>query len=293
VQTILENDLLCVLCDENGAQLTSIKGKKDSMEYLWNADLNYWNRHAPILFPIVGKVKNNKYRIDDKEYSLLQHGFARDKKFQVISVSSNKVVYQLSSNEETFQNYPFHFQLNVEYSLENNNLIVVYKINNKDKGDLFFSIGAHPGFNCPLLESETMGDYYLEFNEKETVSREVIDVDTGLLTGVSEAFLRNENIINLNKDLFKNDAIIFKNLKSTEVSLKSYKNSKKLTMNFTGFPYLGIWSKPGGAPFICIEPWFGHADFVDFNGDFREKSAIIRLEKDREFTCTYTISIEQ
>lgn len=289
----LENDFLEIIADEKGAELTSIKGKKDNIEYLWTADSQYWNRHAPILFPIVGKVKADKYRALDKEYNLGQHGFARDSKFQVILVSRSKLIYRLASSEETLKKYPYQFQLDVEYSLSENNLEVTYKVRNTDNIKIFFSIGAHPGFRCPFMESETMEDYYLEFNEKERAEGKILQAETGLLTEDSNLYLKNENIINLHKDMFQKDALIFNNLKSTELSLKSYKNNKKLIVNFKGFPYLGIWSKPSGAPFICIEPWFGHADTLNFNGDFSEKPGIIGLEKDQEFICAYTITVEQ
>lgn len=291
--TKLESELLEVSSVKNGAQLTSIKGKKDGIEYLWNANPKYWNRHAPILFPIVGKVKDNKYRIGEKEYTLGQHGFARDNEFQIVENSNNKIVYRLTSSEETLKNYPYNFLLDVEYFLSGNILKITYKVRNTDIKKIFFSIGAHPGFNCPLSASEIMEDYYLEFNETETAYREFLDAGTGLLNGVFGLVLDQENILNLSEDLFKDDALIFKGLKSNEIALKSYKNNKKLTMNFEGFPYMGIWSKPGGAPFICIEPWLGHADSIDFNGDFREKPGIIGLETDKEFICTYSIAIEQ
>jgi galactose mutarotase-like enzyme len=315
--TKLENDLIEVLADGTGAQLTSIKGKKDNIEYLWIADPKCWGRHAPILFPIVGMVKDNKYRIGNMEYNLEKHGFAKEQEFEVILEDLNmlegvnsledvnmlentnmlqdvkQVIYRLSDNEETLKKYPFHFQLDVVYSLVSNKLNVTYKIVNTDNTDIFFSIGAHPGFNCPLLESEAIEDYYLEFRENETASIQFIDLQTGLLTRGSELYLNNEKIINLTKDLFKNDALVFKNLKSKEISIKNHKNNKKVTVSIEGFPYLGIWAKPNGAPFVCIEPWFGHADFTDFNGDFREKSGIIKLETGKEFSCSYTITIEQ
>ncbi len=291
--TKLENDLLEVTADTAGAELTSIKEKKDKTEYLWSADPKYWSRHAPILFPIVGKVRNNKYRIGNNEYSLGQHGFARDNEFQVIEEKNNKVIYRLTSSEDTLKIYPYNFQLEVEYSLTENNLKVTYTVRNTDNTTIYFSIGAHPGFNCPLSESETMEDYFLEFSEKETTDRIIFDTETALLTKTKKLFLEDENIIKLSEELFKDDALIFKNLKSKSVSLKNHNNNKRLTLNFEGFPYIGIWSKPSGAPFICIEPWFGHADYVDFDGDFREKSGIINLEKEQEFKCSYIVSIEQ
>ena len=291
--TKLYNDLLEVEADTSGAELVSIKGKKDNTEYLWSADSKYWSRHAPILFPIVGKVRNNLYRIGDKEYSLGQHGFARDNEFQIVEVSDNKVIYRLTSSKDTLKIYPYDFQLDVEYILKENSLKIIYKVRNTDSETIFFSIGAHPGFNCPLSASESVKDYFFDFSEKETAERLIFDGKTGLLTNTKKIFLQDENTIKLSETLFKEDAIIFKNLKSKTISLRNNLNNKKITMEFGDFPYIGLWSKPEGAPFICIEPWFGHADYEDFTGDFSEKSGIISLEKDQEFNCAYTISIEQ
>lgn len=291
--TKLENELLQVLLDDNGAELISIKGKKDHVEYLWTADSKYWSRHAPILFPIVGKVKDNKYRIGEREFKLSQHGFARDSVFELVENENNKVVYKLTSSEDTLKNYPYKFELYVGYELKENNLQIKYKVKNIDNEKIYFSIGAHPGFNCPLLNGEHMEDYYLEFNKNENARTELLHTELGLFTGESETVLENSNIIKLSKKLFKNDALVFKNLNSNKIALKNNKNNKSITMNFQGFPYLGIWSKPDGAPFVCIEPWFGHADFVDFNGDYREKAGIMNLETGKEFTCSYDLLIEQ
>ncbi|MFD3156858.1 aldose 1-epimerase family protein [Haloimpatiens sp. FM7330] len=290
--TKLENELLEILADTNGAELISIKDKKDNIECLWTADPDYWKRHAPILFPIVGKVKNDKYRIGEREFTLTQHGFARDREFELIEKDNCKIIYRLRSNTDSLKKYPYKFELDVEYSLKQNNLEIIYKVRNIDDQSIYFSIGAHPGFNCPLFEDENIEDYYLEFNKNENASREILHPDLGLYTRESELVLKDSNILKLNKKLFKNDALVFKNLNSNKVSLKSNKHSKVITMDFKEFPYLGIWSKPNDAPFICIEPWFGHADFIDFDGDYREKSGVMSLEVGKEFTCSYNVSIE-
>ncbi|MCY6356512.1 aldose 1-epimerase family protein [Clostridium sp. ZS2-4] len=288
----LENEILEVSIENMGAQLTSIKGKKDNIEYLWTADPKYWGRHSPILFPIVGKVKNNQYRIEDKVFNLNQHGFVRNCDFTLIEEKDDRITYRLTSNEETLERYPYKFQLDVEYILIENSLEIIYRVRNIDDKDVFFSIGAHPGFNCPLMEGETMEDYYLEFSEKETVNRELIDAKVGLYTGESEELLKNESKISLKKELFKDDALVFKNLKSNRISLKNNKNNKVITVDFKGFPYLGVWSQSFGAPFVCIEPWYGHADFIDFDGDFREKEGIMKLGVEEEFECKHCIIVE-
>lgn len=293
----LENEVLKVEAAERGAELTSIKTKRDNVEYLWIAEPSVWGRHAPILFPIVGKVKNNTYRLDEATYNLNQHGFARDMDFQVIEKDFNKSIFKASWNDETIQKYPYKFELEVHYYLEGNNIKIMYKVRNKDDKEIYFSIGAHPGFNCPLIgdnQSQNLKfeDYYFEFENRETVERIPIN-EEGLLKNGSTPFLYDSNIIRLSRELFKRDALIFKDLNSKKISLKNIKNSKVVSVSFDGFPYLGLWSKYKEAPFVCIEPWYGHADFEDFEGDFREKDGVIKLPQGEEFSCSYNITISE
>ncbi|MFL0249303.1 aldose 1-epimerase family protein [Clostridium neuense] len=292
----LQNEFLKIEAVEKGAELISIKTVKDEAEYLWTGKSDIWARHAPILFPIVGKVKNNTYRINDNTYNLSQHGFARDMSFEAIKNTDSTAMFKLSYNEETLSKYPYKFELMVKYELKDNEIEVSYTVRNVDDKEIYFSIGAHPGFNCPVIGGDTENedlkfeDYYFEFEKRETTNIIPID-ENGLLKESPTPFLYDSNIIHLKRELFKKDAIIFKELSSKKVSLKNIKNSRAVTLEFDGFPYLGLWSKPQGAPFVCIEPWFGHADFEDFNGDFREKDGVMKLLRKQEFNCRYTIKI--
>jgi galactose mutarotase-like enzyme len=289
----LENELLEILSSSNGGELISIKGKKDKLDYLWTADSKYWGRHAPILFPIIGRVKDNKYKVGQQEFELGQHGFARDYEFDLIENKDNIIIYRLVSSEDSLKKYPYKFELYIKYELHQNKLNVTYEVKNIDNQKIYFSIGAHPGFNCPLLEGEDFEDYYLEFNKTENASREFLHKESLLFTGESEVVLNNTNTLKLSKKLFTQDALIFENLNSNEVALKNNKNSKIIYLNFEGFPCLGIWSKPDEAPLICIEPWFGHADPINFNGDYTDKPGIISLSIGKEFNCSYSILIDQ
>ncbi|MCT4584546.1 MAG: aldose 1-epimerase family protein [Peptostreptococcaceae bacterium] len=288
---ILKNQKLEIKIDKLGAQLTSIKDK-ENIEYLWTASEKYWARHAPILFPIVGKVKENKYKIDNKEYNLNQHGFARDSEFEILKNEDDILIYRLKYNEESLKKYPYKFELLIEYKLIDNKLQIKYKVNNLDDKKIYFSIGAHPGFNCPLLEGEKFEDYYLEFDKKENLKRKMVDNKLGLYTGEYKEFMEDEKIINLNRELFIDDAIVFKDFDSNKIALKNNKNQKIISMNFEDFKYLGIWTKTDDAPFICIEPWYGCADQVDFAGEFKDKEGIIMLDKKEVFECKYDIIIE-
>lgn len=288
---VLENEFLTIKVEEKGAEIISIKDKKDGSEYIWVGESKFWGRHAPILFPIVGKLKDNSYRIGEKTYKLSQHGFARDMNFEVVENNNEKATFRLKWDEETLKNYPYKFELDVQYIIIENDIEVKYIVRNMDNDDIYFSIGAHPGFNCPIENSveSAFEDYYFEFEQNETLDVTLINAD-GLLKSQQESFMKDSNVIMLSKQLFEKDALIFQNLKSHNISIKNSKNHKCISMNFSGFPYLGLWSKPGGAPFVCIEPWLGHADYEDFQGDFREKEGVIKLSIEKEFCCQYSIS---
>lgn len=284
----LENQHLKISLSNHGGELHSIKGKKDNTEFLWSGDEAYWKYHAPILFPIVGKVFNGKYTVDGKTYELPQHGLARVRDFEMIEQTKNSISFELKYSEDTLKVYPFKFSLIIKYTLNDINLSIDYIVKNLDNKEMYFSIGAHPAFMCPI-ENDKFDDYYFEFNKKENASIMQL-VGPGYFSKEEKPYLKDENIINLSTDLFKNDALVFKNLKSNKISLKSKNHKKYLEFDFGEFPYLGLWTKDTGAPFVCIEPWFGHADFDRFNGEFKDKAAIQSLMPNKEFHCNYNIS---
>ncbi|MFL5729385.1 MAG: aldose 1-epimerase family protein [Cytophagaceae bacterium] len=284
----IENEYLKVSVKASGAELISIRNKKNNLEYLWQGDPQYWGRRAPVLFPIVGKLKNNSFRAEDQTYQLPQHGFARDYHFEKISSDAQSVVYSLKSSEETLKSYPYEFELRIAYTLINNRLEVKYEVINTGGKQMWFSIGGHPAFNCPLEPQEKFNNYYLEFEHTENADTHLIS--EGLLNGQTEGSLKNVKKLMLNEQVFAKDALIYKGLKSSYVSLKSDSSSASVTFDFKGFPYLGIWSKPG--PFVCIEPWYGHADTTNFEGEIRDKEGILSLKKGQEFSCMYGIEIK-
>ncbi|MDU5107736.1 aldose 1-epimerase family protein [Clostridium sp.] len=288
---ILENGNIKISASTFGGELNSLISKKDNTEYLWNGDEKYWKYHSPILFPIVGKVLNNKYRAEGNEYELPQHGLARTREFTMIEKDDSHIVFELLWSEDTLKIYPYKFSLRLTYELLENGIKVGYTVKNLDDKEIYFSIGGHPAFMCPLFKDEKFEDYYFEFNKKENTSIMELDTDKGYFTGKTKKFLNNSNIINLNLELFKYDALVFSNLTSNLITLKSNKNNKELTMDFTGFPYLALWTKPTGAPFICIEPWYGHADYDNFNGELKDKPGIEKLAINEEFNAEYKLFI--
>jgi galactose mutarotase-like enzyme len=283
----LKNNDLSVSINTLGAELFSILDSKTKVEYLWKGNPEIWGRQSPVLFPIVGRLKENSYESGGKKFSLPQHGFARDMEFKVKEETSDKIVFSLVYNEETLKKYPYKFELQISYSLIKRKLIVGYKVINQQETNLYFSIGAHPGFNCPLLETEKFEDYYLEFSQQETLN--LYTLNGGLVNKETVPYLNNEKKIPLSYDLFKNDALIFKNYQSDFISLKHKDKGEVFKFHFKGYPFLGIWSKPG--PFVCIEPWYGIADFINHNGLLEEKIGIQSIPSNGEFACEWAVEV--
>ena len=268
---------------KQGAELTSIV--VDGEEKLHQGK-EYWNRQAPILFPIVGQIKNGETKINGKTYKMGQHGFARDMEFEEITKSEKLQEYVLKSNEKTLEKFPFDFELYITYKINGNTLEVEYKVINKDNKYMLFGLGGHPAFLCDY----TSEDFEIEF-EKEENDIKFLQLENGLISNkLSKNILENNKIIKLEKNTFENDAIIMKNIESNKVYLKQISNNKKiLEFEFTGFPYLALWSKKG-APFVCIEPWMNTADKIDSNIEFESKENIIKLQPQKEFIRTYKIN---
>ncbi len=287
--TDLENTKIKVSVDTAGAQLKKLILKKNSKDYLWHGDSKYWGRTAPVLFPIVGKLKNNSYYYEDREYEMAQHGFARDNEFELVEQGERHLTYALEENEKTLKKYPFKFRLEIKYTITENSLAVTYTVINTDQKKIYFSIGAHPAFYWPLKEGEEKENYYLEFEKEENAPKYLLEA--GLLNNQKEMLLNNQKRLKLYPDIFKDDALVFKDLKSEKVTLKSRKSGRKIEVEFKNFPYLGIWSQSEEAPFICIEPWQGIADSIDSSGNIKEKEGINELKIGEEFKCTHTITI--
>jgi galactose mutarotase-like enzyme len=285
----LENEYLRVSVKPEGAELTSIFDKANNLERLWQADPAVWNRHAPILFPLVGRLRDNTYHYRGQSYSLPQHGFARDHTFRLKRESATSVSFELSDTPETRANYPFAFTLQLDYTLDANKVHVAHTVTNPGAETLYFSIGGHPAFRTPLREGEAFSDYYIEFEKKETAARWYAN-GNGLIDRSEENYLENTSVVPYTLDRFSEDALVFKRLESTEVSIKSFKNAHAVTLDFAGWPYLGIWSKPGGAPFICLEPWFGIADHTAHDGELTRKEGIMPLEPGLNFCCEYSLA---
>ena len=287
MQYTIQNESLTVKVDEQGAELQSIIC--NDTEYLWQGDAQWWTGRAPILFPVVGKLKGKSYQHEGKQYSLANHGFARRSEFALADKSDDTITLSLSDNEETRRVYPFEFELLATYRLSGRSLHTVFLIKNKSNADMYFSIGGHPAFNCPLFADETFEDYEIIFNEKETAGTHIV-TEEGLVLDDTASFFDESNVIPLNYDLFrKYETLIFSNLKSTKAVLRSRKTGTEVAMDFSGFPYYGIWTPPG-APFICLEPWCGVNDSPTTTGNLHEKTGIIKLPVKSEHSCEFVVS---
>ena len=285
----IKNEYIKAKIKSFGAELNSLQKIDDSLEYIWQGDKEFWARHSPILFPIVGRLKNDSYTYQNQKYNMTQHGFARDKEFEVIKNEVDFIEFRLKSDEKTLEIYPFSFELYLSYKLEKNSLIVSYKVINKSDDKMLFSIGAHPAFNWTLKEDEKKEDYFIEFEDLKQTKRYFLN-DLGLLYKKEDLKII-DNKIPLNEKLFKNDALVFNDVNIKIITLKNSNNENFVKLNFKNFPYLGIWSKPSGSPFICIEPWFGIADDENSIQNFEEKKGLISLQKNEIFSCFYSIEV--
>lgn len=290
----LKNDELTLTINQLGAELSSIKDNKTGQEYLWNADPTYWKRHSPILFPIVGSLKNQSYRYDDEVYSMSQHGFARDMEFTFFKLTKTEIWFQLEANEETLKMYPFEFTLEVGYQLIDRSITVMWKVVNTDSKKMYFSIGAHPAFLCPLNTNEKQSDYSIAFGTKKPIRYLTID-SNGLVIKKPETnqdtLPTNHGLLPIHPNLFDQDALIIENSGCHKVSLVTPDKKPYVTVSFDT-PLFGLWSPAKiNAPFVCIEPWYGRCDSNDFDGDLEDREWGNSLDIGKVFETSYTIDI--
>lgn len=286
----LENELLSIGVKSIGAELCSIVNNLTGKEYIWQGDPAFWASHAPILFPIIGALKDNTYYFEGKDYQLPKHGFFRNSEAVVLKKEEkDQLIFSLIYSEETLKTYPFKFELEVSFILKGKSLEIKHEIFNLDEKPIYFSIGGHPAFNAPLFPGESYDDYYLEFDQNLKLQTHVLTAD-GLISNRTEDVLKEENKIHLRNDLFINDALIFEDIPSKKISLNSTHSGKILEVEYSDFENLGIWAKPN-APYVCIEPWLGIADFADTDQELKNKVGIKKLMPTQSFSATYTIEI--
>lgn len=286
----LENEILSVEIAEHGAELTRIFNKKTQEEVLWEADAKYWKRHAPVLFPNVGKTYKNTVKIKDVQYPTVQHGFARDHEFQCRYVDEKKAEFLLTSTDETKKVYPYDFQLIITYILDENRINVKWEVKNPSDETIYFTIGGHPAFRFGKPE-EKKEDYILRFPGKEKLSYVLIDPREEAVdpTAVSELKLKQE-CCPVTEQLFEKDALIFDHTQIEEVWLCRKNGTPYVGVKAKGFPNFGIWSVKD-APFVCLEPWMGRCDNVGFDQELSQKENVNSVEAGESFEKEYQIII--
>ena len=269
----LKNDCIQIAVATLGAELQSIK--KGDQEYLWQGDPEFWNRRAPVLFPIVGAIWNGKYRTEGETFELGKHGFARDTEFNLLRETDKELAFRLTDNADSLRMYPYHFILDISYTLDQNRVIVRWRVKNTDTKEIHFQIGGHPAFNLPEYKENGPWKGKVKFDNKGAVSSITV-ADQG----------RSE------QETFDPDAVIFDNSQVHKVTILDGKQKPYLSVSFD-CPNVGLWSPYGKkAPFLCIEPWYGLHDHVRYQGKFKDKYSMNHLLPGATFEGGFSITVE-
>lgn len=290
---VIENEWLKVEIASEGAEVRTVKHKKNGLDYMWTGDSAYWGRVSPVLFPIVGRLKEDRYQVNDQFYEMTQHGFLRDVIFNLDNQTTTNISYVVESAGRFINVYPYEFKAFIHYILKEDSLIVRWEIVNENKAEMYFSIGAHPAFKVPLLENESIEDYRLHFTPATNKNVAQYELKDSL---IHEKGTANEiSTIQLTDSLFENDALVYSNV--DQITLVSNKSSHGVEVFFKDFPFVGVWSKYRDvdgtmAPFVCIEPWYGIADVYNTSGKMNEKFGVNKLEVGETFQVEYNMKFK-
>lgn len=281
---------LIATVNTKGAELSSVV--RNGVEYMWNADPEYWGRTAPVLFPLVGSLRGKQYRHGGVTYPMGQHGFARDMEFELVSQSDTKITMALTDNEDTLRVYPFHFRLEISYELDGGRLTVEWKVVNTGREEMYFSIGGHPAFMCPIDGEGSQKDYKIRLYKD---GKPLSGFDCTYLTSEGtalkkkERFDTTEDMLAVSRELFMRDALILEGGQADKASLVKPDGTEYVTVEFDA-PLVGLWSPAGkDAPFVCIEPWYGRCDGEDFDGELKEREWGNTLAAGAEFCKSYSV----
>ncbi len=288
----LSNSILTVQIAEHGAELQSIK--KDGKEYLWQGDAKFWGRRSPVLFPIVGRVWNNKYRHAGNTYEIGQHGFARDMDFKLTYKEDKRAVYWLESTPDTLGKFPFPFRLLVGYLLEENKITVKWRVENLGAMDMYFQIGAHPAFYFPEFDAATKDRGFFVFDRKSDLEY-IMPTEKGCVSPERHVLkLNKEGLMPIDIHTFDCDTYIFDNKQLKKITLLDKKKKPHISLEFNS-PLVALWSPTKthpDCPFVCIEPWYGRCDSVGYSGELKDREWIQKLEPKETFDVEYKIIIE-
>lgn len=285
----LQSGALRVTIADEGAELHNILDILSEREYLWHGDPAYWGRRSPVLFPIVGSLKNKEYQYEGKAYPMSQHGFARDMVFEMIAHDEDSIQFALTANDETLSKYPFRFRLEVGYRLNGREITVTWRVVNEDSKIMYFSIGGHPAFMCPVDGNGKQTDYYLLFDKKEDLTYSKLSTN-GLIESEGHILPTNGGVLPIAEHLFDEDALVIEGRQAKEVALAGPDQKPYLTVKFDA-PLFGLWSPAKKqASFVCIEPWYGRCDKESFDGTLADREYGNTLQPGATFETAYTIT---
>ncbi|HCX39827.1 MAG TPA: aldose epimerase [Lactobacillus acetotolerans] len=286
----IQDGILKVVISSKGAEVQSVKDRHNGYEYIWQANPKVWARHAPVLFPIVGRLVNDEYTYKGKKYHMTEHGFARDQEFKVERQTDESITFVLKDSAETRKIYPFKFELRVNYNLLNNLLEENFTVTNKSDGEMIFGIGGHPGFNVPVNKDTKKEDFY--FSTKPSVARVEIPLRGPYLDWSNRSLTSTDSLITLSDELFKNDALIFQlNGHDNKFSLRTDNGPFHINVWTRDVPFVGIWSQyPKTDNFVCIEPCWGIADRSDTNGKLEDKLGMNHLKAGEQFQAGFSMA---
>ena len=288
---ILENQQIKAVIREKSAELISLQKKATGEEYLWNADSAYWGWTSPVLFPVVGSLRDGKYRYHEKTYEMVQHGFTRHRTFHTDSVTDQEIWMSIEDDEESYLIYPFHFRLEIGYRLEENSIEVMWKVHNKDENPMYFSIGGHPAILCPLAKEGHRTNCYLGFEgDKDMLKYLMVDQKTQRIGENLHSFQLEKGMRRITEGMFDYDALIFENYQIQTAFLAGADGKPYIKMH-TKAPLIAFWSPREDAPFICFVPWYGRADGVNFNGTLEERAWGQSVEGLGTFEASYSMEI--
>ena len=289
----IENEQIKVDISDRGAEMMSLVGKKTGFEYLWQGNATYWASRATVLFPICGRLTDGKYTFGGETYEMILHGFAKLSDFTVVAHNRESITFELRSDDESRKIYPFDFVLRMTYTLDGASVKTAFEVQNPMDRALPFSVGGHPGFNIPFCEGEKFEDYYLEFACRKECRRLVMS-PTCYYTGKTEPMaLEDGKILRLDHSLFDNDAIFLEGM-CNQVSLKSTKNDRAVTVKWNDMTHVGFWQKPHtDAPYVCIEPWHGVPAYDGKIDDFATKNEFIHLPAGETYHNEFTVTVTE
>ena len=287
----IENEMLICTIESNGAEIRSLKNKATGEEYIWQINESVWGSSSPVLFPAIGKIKEDKVTFNGQEYAMPKHGIVRNSDSLIFEYHGHSSCsFTLTSSAETLKQYPFKFSFSVVFTLLANRLSMTYEVENTDSVAMHFACGGHTAYACPLSQTTKLSDYVIEF-PRQLELNPIKLAASGLLSYNKHKIENNDGILPLSDTLFNEDALVFSDIKCDWIRLRKRNTDKGIVVRFKDYPNLALWAKPG-ADYVCIEPWLGLPDREDESIDLAQKSTYKTIESGAKFSITIETEIE-